>query len=108
ASPTYLSLVPAYAPCTAPNRTHGPPLSYDACAPPARSSSQLTVGTADSNGAPTKSVAYLRLAAIVGDPSTPADEADVSLAAGATDVRNASDLSDHTGALEARLPIRIT
>jgi dipeptidyl aminopeptidase/acylaminoacyl peptidase len=108
ASPTYLSLVPAYQPCTAPNRTHGPPLSFDSCAPPAQSSSQLTVGTADSNGAPTKSVAYLRLAAIVGDPSTPADEADVSLAAGATDVRNASDLSDHTGALEARLPIRIT
>jgi Tol biopolymer transport system component len=108
ASPTYLSLVPAYEPCTAPNRTHGPPLAYDACAPPAPTSSQLTIGTADANGQPAKSMAYVRLQSLLGDPATPADEADLSLAAGATDVRNASDLSDYTGSLEARLPIRIT
>jgi hypothetical protein len=107
-SPTYLSLVPAYQPCTVPDRTHGPPLSFDACAPPAQSSTQLTVGTADSNGQPTKSIGYVRVATILGDPSTPADEADLSLAAGVTDVRNTSDLSDFSGALEARLPIRIT
>jgi WD40-like Beta Propeller Repeat len=108
ASPTYISLVPAYEPCTTSNRVHGPPLSFNSCSPPTRSSSQVTIGTADANGAPTKSTAYIRAATIAGDPSTPADEADLSLAAGATDVRNASDLSDYTGALDARLPIRIT
>jgi TolB protein len=108
ASPTYISLAPAYEPCTAPNRTHGPPLAYGACAPPSRSSTALTLGTPDANGQPAKAIAYVRVATILGDPSTPADEADVSLAAGASDVRNASDLSDYGGSLEARLPIRIT
>ena len=36
ASPMRGSLVPAYEPCTAPNRTHGPPLAFPSCAPPAR------------------------------------------------------------------------
>ena len=28
ASPMQMSLVPAYTPCAAPNRTHGPPLAF--------------------------------------------------------------------------------
>jgi hypothetical protein len=28
ASPIYMPLVPAYAACAAPNRTHGPPLAF--------------------------------------------------------------------------------
>ena len=32
------SLVPAYAACTAPNRTHGAPLSFSSCTPPAQQS----------------------------------------------------------------------
>ena len=49
-------LVVAYSECLAPNRSHGPPdlpggSDPDAsCAPPAQASSQLTVGTPDSNG----------------------------------------------------------
>jgi hypothetical protein len=69
---------------------------------------QLTVGSPDANGQPAKSVSYLRVNPIRGDPSTPADEADVRLRAQITDVRLRSDLSDYTGDLEARLTIQIT
>ena len=48
--PFYVPLVPAYAPCTAPDRTHGAPLAFGSCSAPARASSNLTVGTPDANG----------------------------------------------------------
>ena len=51
ATPTRVSLVPAYAQCTSPNRVHGPPdfpgnasNPDGSCNPPAQTSSQLTVG----------------------------------------------------------------
>ena len=50
ASPLRASLVPAYAECTAPNRSHGPPLGSASCNPPAQRSGFLTVGTPDANG----------------------------------------------------------
>ena len=108
ASPVEFSLVPAYQPCTAPNRTHGPPLAFDSCAPPQRTQGQLTVGTADSNQRPTKSVSIIRMGVLAGSPSTPADEADIRLYGTVNDVRLASDLSDYTGNLEARIEVRIT
>ena len=37
ASPMRVSLVPAYEPCSSPNRTHGPPLGFGSCNPPPRS-----------------------------------------------------------------------
>ena len=40
-----LSLVPAYSQCAAPNRTHGPPLAFASCNPPAQTS-----GTGDRGG----------------------------------------------------------
>jgi hypothetical protein len=45
---------------------------------------------------------------VPGIPSTPADEADVRLHGIVNDVRVASDLSDYTGALEARVTLRVT
>ena len=51
-----VSLVPAYEPCTSPNRTHGPPLAFGSCARPPRHPGQLTVGTPDSNGQGAKSL----------------------------------------------------
>ena len=33
ATPYDAFLVPAFVPCTAPNRTHGPPLAFDSCSP---------------------------------------------------------------------------
>jgi len=108
ASPQRLSLVPAYEPCTAPNRTHAPPLGFDSCNPPEQSSGQLTLGTPDVNGQPAKSVSHVRINPVRGLPSTPADEADVRLRGNIDDVRLASDLSDYTGDLELRLVVQVT
>jgi len=102
ASPLRVSLVPAYAPCTAANSEHGAPLAFGSCNPPRPSSRYLTVGTPDANGQPADSTGSVRLVVAAGSPS------DVRVSAGLTDVRNRSDLSDYTGELEARLTLRIT
>jgi hypothetical protein len=101
-------LVPAYAPCTSPNRVHAAPLSFDSCNPPRLSSTQLTLGTPDANGAAANSNSSLRIGVVPGNPGTPADEAEARLTATITDVRNASDLSDYTGNLDVRIPLQIT
>jgi glucose/arabinose dehydrogenase len=108
ATPILTALVPAYKTCASPNRTHGPPLSSGSCNPPSQESGFLTVGTLDANGAAAKSAGSVRLDAILGDPATPADEADLKLASSITDVRRKSDQLDYPGELQARLPIRIT
>jgi uncharacterized protein len=108
ASPVRVPLVPAYATCAAPNRTHGPPLGFASCSPPQELSSQLTVGTPDANGPAAGSVGFVRLAAIVGTPSTPADEADMRMVMSMTDVRSRSDLSDYTGEVKLFVPVRLT
>jgi hypothetical protein len=107
ATPFFVSLVPAFAGCTSPNRTHGAPLAFPSCAPPTAGSGQLTVGTPDANGQAAKSVGSVRADVIVGDP-TPEDEADVGLSFTVTDIRAKSDLSDYAGELEARATVRIT
>jgi hypothetical protein len=106
ATPIYVPLVPASKQCTAPNSTHGAPLSYGSCAPPQLTSSQLTTGTPDSNGLRVLMEAWLRLQAIPGNSATQI-EADVKIEAHVNDVFN-KDLSDYTGALRAALPLRIT
>jgi hypothetical protein len=108
ASPLRVSLVPAFAECTGPNRTHGPPLASPSCSPPAQSSDQLTVGSPDANGKPTASIGWLRANVNVGDPLTPEDESDVGLTVSLTDVRTKADLLDYTGELEASAMVRIT
>jgi hypothetical protein len=110
AAPTRVSLVPAYSQCApaSANRTHGPPLGFPSCNPPAQGSSHLTIGTADANGQPTKSVSFVRYGVQVGDPATPADEANVRIITSLTDVRKASDLSDYTGELRLDQGLRIT
>ena len=118
ASPTQVALVPAYNQCTAANRTHGPPLDYPACNPPAQSSTSLTVGTSDANGSNANSSGSIRVAAIVGTPGPPED-ADVKILAGITDVRcrvgtttcgapNTQAGPDYTGELQVSLVIRIS
>jgi hypothetical protein len=107
ASPTRVSLVPAYEPCTSPDRTHGPPLAFPSCTP-TQEAGELTVGSPDANGRPAKSVSYLRINPLRGDPLTPADEADVRMRADVTDVRLRSDLSDYTGSLEVRVTLQVT
>src|SRR4051812_41610687 len=67
ATPSRLSLVPAYQECTAPNSTHGTPLSFPSCKPPRQVSDYVTVGTPDANGAGANSIGYVQLDAIPGD-----------------------------------------
>jgi len=108
ATPMRVPLVPAYRACASPNRQHGPPLSFGSCNPPALRSDHLTIGSPDANGRVASSEGSLRLSVFVGNPSTPADEADVNLAFSLTDVRRQTDLSDYTGQLEADLLVRAT
>jgi hypothetical protein len=118
ASPVRAALVPAYNQCTAANRTHGPPLGYPACHPPAQSSSAITVGTSDANGANANSTGSIRLASVVGAPGPP-DDGDVKMLASITDVRckagttacgasNTQAGADYTGELQVSLVIRIS
>jgi hypothetical protein len=100
ASPVDVPLVPAYRQCTTANRTHGPPLAFASCHPPGEESSSLTVGTPDSNGAAPRSIAAVKFQVLFGDPTTPADEADVRIRLEITDVRNRADLSDYTGEVQ--------
>lgn len=108
ATPIRVPLVPAYRACTAPNRTHGPPLASPSCNPPVAESSALTVGTPDANGQPASAAGFARFGVIVGNPDTPADEADVGLKVSISDVREVGDLSDYTGELRAAVTLRIT
>jgi plastocyanin len=100
ATPMRASLAPAFKQCTAPNRTHGAPLAFSSCSPPAQASDFLTVGTPDANMAAANSIgsALLRVTA------TP----DVQFVTSITDVRNKTGLADYTGELQARLPLSIT
>ena len=108
ATPALVSLVPAFNQCVVPNRTHGPPLSLPSCSPPVQSSSYLTVGTPDVNGAVANSAGSVRMDVVAGDPATPADEADNLLAVSVKDVRKKSDLSDYGGQLRAAVSLQIT
>jgi hypothetical protein len=119
ATPLRVSLVPAFRPCSAPTSTHGAPLSYPSCSPPAQTSPYLTVGTPDANGAAANSIGSVRLDTIVGDPATPADEADVKITAKITDVRckagatpcgaaNTAGGDDYTGEVQLAALLQIT
>lgn len=118
ASPVRVSLVPAYEQCTAPNRTHGPPLAFPSCNPPSQASGHVTVGTPDANGAGANSTGFMRLWVHVGAPGPPEDSQvlfrievrDVRCKAGtsACGNPNAAGGPDYTGELQANATIRIT
>ena len=118
ATPVVASMVPAYNACATPNRTHGPPLAFPSCNPPVQSSTAITIGSPDANGAAANSIASIRIAVVVGVPGAP-DDSDVKLSGSVTDVRckagttacgsaNAADGADYTGELQATAQIRIT
>jgi hypothetical protein len=108
ATPLRVSLVPAFLACASPNRTHGAPLSYGSCNPPAQASGQLTVGSPDANGAGANFQGSAVYSVIVGNPSTPANEADVQIAVNIVDVRQKVGLADYTGQLQVDSSVRIT
>jgi hypothetical protein len=115
ASPLRLSLVPAFKQCTSPNRTHGSPLAFPSCNPPAQASNSLTVGTPDANGAGAHSVGSVTLKVKVTSPE------DVLITLTITDVRcmpgtsssvcnsaNSADGPDYSGELQGNGTIRIS
>jgi hypothetical protein len=103
-----MSLVPAYAACAAPNRTHGAPLAFGSCSPPVRPSSALTIATPDANGLPADSIGSVRLDVIPGNPATTADEADVRIRMSISNVRWAADGSLYTGDISMSASAHIT
>ena len=117
ATPLRVPLVPAYTQCTSPNRFHGPPdlpggTNPDgSCASPTQLSTQLTVGTPDAtpSGPAANSSGFLKAETVIGNPGTPADEANLALSLSITDVRRkTTGLPDYTGQLEARTTLRLT
>jgi hypothetical protein len=118
ATPIRLSLVPAYSPCTAPDRTHGPPLAFPSCNPPAQTSAQATVGTPDANGGAASFNSYFRINPGSVTPGLP-DEADIHIYIPLNDVRclptgsrcgspNASGPADYTGEIDFTFTVRLT
>jgi hypothetical protein len=108
ASPLRASLVPAYKQCTAPNRNHGAPLANPSCNPPVQESSYLTAGSPDANGTPVNMTGSFTATVLLGNETTPADEADVRFVTSLTDVRRRSNLSDYTGQVRVNPTLRIT
>jgi uncharacterized repeat protein (TIGR01451 family) len=116
ASPFRASLVPAYQECTAPNSTHGAPLSEPSCKPPGQSSSYLTSGTPDVNGAPAGGMGSVLLRTHVGSGLNPSDVlinavlADVRCKAGVATcgTANSADGPDYTGELQVTYSLRLT
>ena len=117
ASPLRVSLVPAFVGCTAPNRTHGDPLAFGSCNPPAQFSPNVTVGTPDANGAAAGSSGFARFR--VWPPSTVPGEADFDIEMGLSDIRcgpgttacgpaNDSAGADYTGELQLEHLVRLT
>jgi DNA-binding beta-propeller fold protein YncE len=102
ATPLRVPLVPEFRQCTSPDTIHAPPLALTACSGPSLESEQLKTSTVG------RGVAYARLGVIPGNPGTPADEADIGIAASATDVQSSSNGSDYTGELLLRSQLRIT
>ena len=108
ATPLRASLVPAYNACTAPNRSHGGPLSFMSCNPPVQSSSVLTVGTLDANGFTANSISSVRFDVVPGNANNNVDDGDVKVAVSMTDIRNNPSGSDYTGRVLLSIPLQIT
>ena len=107
ASPFRVPLVPAARECTSGNRTHGPPLVYPSCSPPAPGSPHLTVGVGDGSPALSRSVGFMRIAIWPGTPGG-ADDSDGRVQFSLSNVMRTSDLSEYTGELRASLQVRLT
>jgi hypothetical protein len=115
ATPLRASIVPAYKQCTVANRTHGAPLAFPSCNPPVQTSSYLTVGSPDANGAPANSVANILLQVKITSPE------DVVITSSGSDIRclpggpaancsnaNATDGPDYNGQIQGNATIRIS
>jgi hypothetical protein len=99
ASPFKTSLVPAFNQCVTGNRVHGAPLANASCAPPVQSSSILTIGSPDANGAGANFAGTAQLIQQTGN---------VRLLLSMSDVRNKTTLTDYTGSVRTSMSVQIT
>jgi Tol biopolymer transport system component len=108
ATPMEVSLVPAFDECTSPSESHGPPLAFGSCNPPAQSSPYLTIGTPDANGQAAGSVGEVEYKVLAGDVRVTANITDVRCRTADVETCAGGALSDYTGELEATSSIRLT
>jgi hypothetical protein len=119
ASPVRMSLVPAYAECTVPNRTHGPPLAFASCNPPAQTSAQATVGTPDAFGGAANSASQVRVQSFLCQGHCFDEDDDILIDLALNDVRcvptgarcgtaNALGPADYSGELRFSFTFRLT
>ena len=109
-TPVRVPLAPGFATCASPNSLHVAPLALAACTPPVPESQTLTTSPLG------RGFGFVRLRGILGDPSTPADEADMAIDMEATDVLCAAASaacpggagSDFSGNVVLQLQVRIT
>ena len=112
ATPTRVAFVPAYQPCSAPDRTHGPPLAFPSCSSPQQVSTRLTVGNPPAQGANLLGSFHIRVKA--GTPGPP-DDSGAPIRISITDVRCvatsggcATPGADYAGELEVRIGVRVS
>jgi hypothetical protein len=118
ATPLRVTLVPAHSACTSANTSHGAPLAFPSCSPPVQTSSNVTVGTPDANGAAANATGFIKFTAFAGVPGPP-DESNIGVRSSITDVRcgagattcgaaNANGGADYTGELRVEFDVRLT
>ena len=90
--------MPAYQPCSTPNREHGPPLAFGSCSPPQPASPHLTIGVGDGSPAFARGGGFVRMDVQVGAFGPP-DDSDIHIRFRLTNVMRAGDLSEYTGEL---------
>jgi hypothetical protein len=110
ATPATISLVPAYAPCTAPNNSHGAPFAYPSCSPPTQDSGVLTIGSPDANGHGAASTSQVKLKVIPISPENVQYIVRVNdvLCRAANAACPGGVLSDFAGTVLVRMSVRIT
>ncbi len=102
ATPLRVPLVPEFESCGTPDAQHVAPLDAPSCIGPRLVSALVTTSSTG------KGTAFARLDVAAGDPGTAEDEADVRIAALASDVRERSAGSDYGGELLLGTRLRIT
>jgi acyl-homoserine-lactone acylase len=102
ASPLRVPLVPGFRQCKAPDAVHAAPLRFPSCKAPKLESNVLTTSSVGKGGG------FARFDVIPGNLTTTEDEANLNIAALATDVTKASDGSDYAGKAVLTTLIRIT
>jgi Tol biopolymer transport system component len=102
------SLVPAYRPCTSPNRVHGPPLGSPSCGPPQLASANVFPGTFDANGHNPAWRSSFQIKTILGNPATPEDEAKLKFTTKIKDLYRYVDGGRYNGQIRVEVRIRST